>query len=299
MQAALAALHSSQQSRQPTPSFSGLPSSSLTTPSALPPPDLDPLRLRLVQLIDALTTLHSHLAYLQFTTPTPSSLSPGTLPFPDLVQRYQLLLTHLAAVQGLLSSRQDIERDEKRERDEGIQASRKKREERKRDAKRERWDAVSVVPATEVDEGRDWIVGMLLRTKQTPEVESHHSALLSSLPAPFSDALKLSSDPSLPDASPSAFPDALALQSQLLADAFERVEAVRRFEDREEGNEWEWKARVGLDEVGEGEGEGEGDEGEGDRMQEDKKEEKEEGGARVWTAKEVQTFLRTGRKPDL
>lgn len=35
-----------------------------------------------------------------------------------------------------------------------------------KDKKKEKWDNVVVVPRVNVEESRDWIVGMLLRTKQ-------------------------------------------------------------------------------------------------------------------------------------
>lgn len=166
MQAALAALAPSSASRAnagrgASPAVAGAQRGSL--------PDLDPLRLRLVQLIDAVTGLHTQLAYLAFSAPTPSTVNPGILPFPELIARYNLLLTHLSALQGLLSSEGDKEREMERERQEGMQggaAGRRRRAERDRDLKRERWESVSVVPAEKVDEAKDWLVGMLLRTKQ-------------------------------------------------------------------------------------------------------------------------------------
>ncbi|GAA5900059.1 hypothetical protein JCM6882_002602 [Rhodosporidiobolus microsporus] len=293
MQAALASLHSTS-SRQPTPSFSGVQPNggaggAVVTPSGHPLPDLDPLRLRLVQLIDALTILHSQLSYLAFNTPAagPSSAAPGVLPFPELVGRYNLLLTHLTAVQGLLSSQGEKDRETEKEREEGA-AARRKRKDRDRDVKRERWEAVSVVPAVEVDEGRDWMVGMLLRTKQTPEVEATQARLTTTLPTPFSTALSSSTHTTAPD--PSAFPAALQAQTSLLTAAYDKVCALKEFNS--EGEEWDWKARVRLDE----EEEGEKGEGEGEKMQ------TEDGGGgakRAWTAKEVQTYLRTGKKPDV
>ncbi|GAA5826629.1 hypothetical protein JCM11251_002826 [Rhodosporidiobolus azoricus] len=286
MQAALASLHST--SRQPTPAFSGVGSAqgngagTLATPSGHPLPDLDPLRLRLVQLIDALTVLHSQLSYLAYqATPAsgPSTAAPGVLPFPEIVGRYNLLLTHLTAVQGLLSSQGEKDREMEKEREEGGGATRRKRKDRDRDLKRERWESVSVVPAVEVDEGRDWMVGMLLRTKQTPEVESTQTSLTTSLPPPFSAALSASSA-----GDPTAFSTALANQTSLLTSAYDKVCALKEFNSEGE---------VRLDE------EEDGDEGEGEEKMKTDGEEQNEERKRPWTAKEVQTYLRTGKKPEV
>lgn len=164
MQAALSSLHANP-ARNRTPSTPGAPGA--THNGALP--DLDPLRLRLVQLIDAVTVLHTQLSYLAFHSPTPSTANPGVLAFPELVARYNTLLTHLTALQALLSSEQDKDKERERERHEGTQGGaqgRRRRAERDRDLKRDKWDSLAVVPAGKVDEANDWIVGMLLRTKQ-------------------------------------------------------------------------------------------------------------------------------------
>lgn len=129
----------------------------------LPPPDLpqsttttdiDTLRAKLVQLIDSLSTLLTQLHYLSLSTPQPTSLAPGILPWTDLLNRYNLLLSHLTSIGGIISSIGDPREKER------------KGKERGRDPRRERWDASVVVPAVEVEENKDWIVGMLLRTKQ-------------------------------------------------------------------------------------------------------------------------------------
>ncbi|GJN93205.1 hypothetical protein Rhopal_006252-T1 [Rhodotorula paludigena] len=276
MQPSLAAHLSSRTSRAPTPAQG---SSSASTATAHP--DLDPLRLRLVQLIDAVTVLHSQLSYLAFHAPTPSSANPGTLPFADLVARYSLLVTHLAALQGLLSSEQDRDKELERERAEGASggaAGRRRRAERERDHKREKWDALSVVPAEKVDEAKDWIVGMLLRTKQTPEVEASQQALLASLPEPFSSALS---------SAPSTFPALAADHARLVSLAYDKVLALKEFNS--ENEEWDWKARVELDDDDADDEDG----GLGEKMQV----EAQGAGALAWTPQEVQAYLRTGKKP--
>lgn len=163
MHAALASV-ASARSRASTPANAGV-----GAPPVAAAADLDPLRLRLVQLIDAVALLHSQLEYLAYSPAPPSTAHPGLLPFPDLVARYSLLLTNLSAVQNLLSSEQDKERQLERERREGAQGgaeARRRRAERDRDLKREKWDSLAVVPAHPVDEAKDWVVGTLLRTKQ-------------------------------------------------------------------------------------------------------------------------------------
>lgn len=112
--------------------------------------DLDPLRLRLVQLIDAVSHLQSQLAAYQHHPSPPTQALP---PFLELVNRYNLLLTNLAAIHRLVSSEQDHQQQDQ------LQAGRA-------DPKRDKWDSLAVVPAHRVDEAKDWIIGTLLRTKQ-------------------------------------------------------------------------------------------------------------------------------------
>ncbi|BGP19561.1 hypothetical protein JCM10213_000161 [Rhodosporidiobolus nylandii] len=287
MQAALSALHSS---RSQAPQGAQQAGAAMQTPSGHALPDLDPLRLRLVKLIDALSGLHSQLEFLRYSTPTPSSAAPGVLPFPELVARYNLLLTHLTAVQGLLSSQQEKEKEQEREREEGAQAgSRRNRKDKDRDLKRERWDAVSVVPAVEVDEAKDWLVGMLLRTKQTPDVETSQATLTSTLPEPFSSALSTSTASSNPD----AFLSVLTSHASLITSAYDRLSALKEFNS--ENEEWDWKARVDLEEQ-EHEAEADAEDAE---MKSAQEQQEDEGGKRPWTAKETQVFLRTGRRPEV
>ncbi|BGP27270.1 hypothetical protein JCM10295v2_006234 [Rhodotorula toruloides] len=290
MQAALAALSSSSSranaGRGASPAVVGGQGGGL--------PDLDPLRLRLVQLIDAVTGLLSQLSYLAFSAPTPSSANPGILPFPELVARYNLLLTHLSALHGLLSSEGDKERERERERQEGIQggaAGRKRRAERDRDIKRERWESVSVVPAEKVDEAKDWLVGMLLRTKQTPEVEASQAATIASLPEPFASILTATTAssssatpirPAQPSASKS-FDSLAAEHARRLSLAYDKILVLKEFNS--ENEQWDWKARVDLEEDEDGE-----------KMQVDARAGE---GKRAWTAQEVQAYLRTGERPDL
>lgn len=84
-------------------------------------------------------------------------------------------------------------------------------------------------------------------------------------------------------------------QQKLVDEAYDRVVALKEFSN--DGEEWDWKGRIGLDdeeEEREGDDEttmdvdnGGGGGGEG------KKEEKKKG----WTEDQVTTYLRTGKKP--
>ncbi|GAA5853551.1 hypothetical protein JCM9279_001311 [Rhodotorula babjevae] len=327
MQSALSSLHSHARNGATPQAGQGAP-----TPSAATP-DLDPLRLRLVQLIDAVTTLHTHLSFLAFHSPSPSTLNPGLPAFSDLVARYNTLLTHLTALQGLVSSQQDRDKDRDRDRDEGEQGGalgRRRRQDRDRDLKREKWDALAVVPTDKVDESRDWIVGMLLRTKQTPDVETSQTALVKSLPEPFASALSSSSSASStlatttstsahpaappPSTTSPSFAALAASHARLVSLAHDRLAALKEFNSASE--EWDWKARVELDDDNEEEEEEEGKGGEGggegaergpgggaggkvDAMQVDGEGAAASGsaGPRAWTPREVQAFMRTGVKP--
>jgi hypothetical protein len=129
-------------------------------------PDLDLLRPRLAQLINSISTLTSHLLHA-FHNSRPSSTIPPTLPFPDLLNRYSLLIAQFNSLIGLISSQGDLERERDRP-----QESTGKRRKEERDVKRDKWAGVSIVPREPVEESKDWIVGLLLRTKQVSSFAS-------------------------------------------------------------------------------------------------------------------------------
>ncbi|GAA5984412.1 hypothetical protein JCM10908_003337 [Rhodotorula pacifica] len=284
MNAALASMHS-QRTSTPSTAQANLNS------------DLDPLRLRLVQLIDSVTHLHLQLSHQAYSSPLPPSTShPGLPPFPDLVARYLLLLSNLSAIHGLLSSEQDKERELERERREGVQpgleARRRRQERETRDLKREKWDKRVVVPATRVDEAKDWIVGTLLRTKQTPEVESAQQQALSSLPEPFLYSLTNPASSSVPHPASESFATLSAAQSRLLQLAHQKIQALKEFSGQQDQEEWDWKARVELDP----------DSSDEDEDGEEAREKKEEGvgggaGGRKWTLQEIEAFMQSGKRP--
>lgn len=120
-------------------------------------PQLDPLRTKLVTLIDQIQFLHSHLLHLSSSTPLPTSENPGILSFTELLSRYNVLLSGIVGLGSLLS-------------DLGVREKERKGKESERDnwkdLKKARLEGAVVVPAIAVEEGKDWIVGMLLRTKQ-------------------------------------------------------------------------------------------------------------------------------------
>lgn len=116
-------------------------------------PPIDQLRLKLVQLIDQLTALSQILyhASLSTTTVPPSTTNPGLPSFSELLSRYNLILGHYLGMNFLLSSPSRV-----------LAPGGMTLENELRD----KWERSTVVPAVAVEEGRDWIVGMLLRTKQ-------------------------------------------------------------------------------------------------------------------------------------
>ncbi|GAA5968994.1 hypothetical protein JCM3765_002277 [Sporobolomyces pararoseus] len=245
-------------------------------------PDLDLLRPRLAQLINSISTLTSHLLHAFHNSP-PSSSIPPTLPFPDLLNRYSLLISQFNSLIGLISSQGDLERERDRPQEGGAGTTTGKRKREERDTKRDKWAGVSIVPREPVEESKDWIVGLLLRTKQTPEVENRQAQLLESLPSQFKSALSSSTS------DPSQFANLLAAQIRLINSAYDKVNAAKEYSG--DGEEWDWKGRVGLEDEEE---EGENDV---DGMQVDKPEKVE--GTRAWTENETATFLRTGQRPTI
>ena len=138
------------------------------------PPDLDLLRPRLAQLITSLSTLTSHLLHTFHSSP-PSSTIPPTLPFPDLLNRYSLLISQFNSFISLISSQSDLERERDRPQESG-----KRRPKEERDNKRDKWSSSVVVPKESVEESKDWIVGLLLRTKQVRFSACHYPLSLDS-----------------------------------------------------------------------------------------------------------------------
>ncbi|KWU41847.1 hypothetical protein RHOSPDRAFT_6544, partial [Rhodotorula sp. JG-1b] len=230
--------------------------------------DLDPLRLRLVQLIDAVSHLQSQLAAYQHHPPTQ-----GLPPFLELVNRYNLLLTNLAAIHRLVSSEQDQQDQLEPPRRAGESA----------DPKRDKWDSLAVVPAHRVDEAKDWIIGTLLRTKQTPEIEQAQQSAASSLPEPFLSALSSPKEPPQAPASTS-FASLSQAQARLVTAAQQKIVALKQF-SAGGGEEWDWKARVELDQ-------------EEEEEEEDVVMEKVPAAAGSdWTLRDLHVFMQTGKRP--
>ncbi|GEM10694.1 hypothtical protein [Rhodotorula toruloides] len=132
---------------------------------------------------------------------------------------------------------------------------------------------------------------MLLRTKQTPEVEASQAATIASLPEPFASILTATTAssssatpirPAQPSASKS-FDSLAAEHARRLSLAYDKILVLKEFNS--ENEQWDWKARVDLEEDEDGE-----------KMQVDARAGE---GKRAWTAQEVQAYLRTGERPDL
>ncbi|GAA5877786.1 hypothetical protein JCM3774_000757 [Rhodotorula dairenensis] len=254
--------------------------------------ELDPLRLRLVQLIDAVSHLSAQLEHLAYAQPQPH-LHLQLPPFTDLVSRYNLLVTHLSAIQRLVSSEQD--QHQLRLAAEAVPSSTATRrfEALHADPKRDKWDALAVVPATRIDEARDWIVGTLLRTKQTPEVELAQQTAASALPEPFLSALNpaSSSAPSSP-----SFASLSQAQARLVTLAHQKIIALKQFSSSGGGgeiDEYDWKARVELDD----DDDDDNDDNDVDADDRLSKETPMPSGAGTWTLQDFYAFMQTGKRP--
>lgn len=118
--------------------------------SVADPKTIDSVRLKLVQLLDSITTLQNQLHHYSLAAPEPSSANPGLPAWPDLLARFNLLLSHVVGLGALMTGVGDP-------RGAGQGG---------RDVKRERWEESTVAPREPIEESKDWLVGMLLRTKQ-------------------------------------------------------------------------------------------------------------------------------------
>ncbi|KAK4048115.1 hypothetical protein OIV83_004985 [Microbotryomycetes sp. JL201] len=251
------------------------------------PADLDAVRAKLVQLIDQLSTVLSQLHYLQQTTPDPTTATPGILGYNDLLARYNLMLSHFVTLASLLSSDANQANNGAR--------PQFKPQDRGRDPKKEKWSGSVVVPAVPVEEQKDWLVGMLLRTKQAPHVEEHLDLLVKNLPSPFNDD--------------KTYLQAYESRTQLTKAASARIQSLKQGTQDEE---WDWKGRVEIDEEeDEDEDANENDEEGGNdatsttkafaeqtKLNSDGDVTMGEPAKRKWTLQEVSTFVRTGRRPE-
>lgn len=111
---------------------------------------IDSVRLKLVQLLDSITILQNQLHHYSLIAQEPTSQNPGLPPWPDLLGRYNLLLSHVVGLGALMTSIGDP----------------KGPGQGGRDLKRERWEQSTVAPREQIQDSKDWLVGMLLRTKQ-------------------------------------------------------------------------------------------------------------------------------------
>ncbi|KAK4055420.1 hypothetical protein OIO90_003258 [Microbotryomycetes sp. JL221] len=247
------------------------------------PQDLDSVRSKLVQLIDQLSTVLSQLQYLQLTTPDPSTTQPGLLSYHDLLNRFNLMLSHVVTLGSLLSSRDQLQQQYSAN---VAPQQQLKPQDRGRDPRKEKWQASVVVPSVAIDEQKDWLVGMLLRTKQAPHVEEHLDNLVKNLPRPFND--------------PAAYQQAYNDHSTLTRAASDRIQALKKGTRDED---WDWKGRVEIDQ----------DEQDEDENDENDESDKTKSGntadvemtmatdaappERKWTLQEMATYCRTGKLP--
>ncbi|MBW0547607.1 hypothetical protein O181_087322 [Austropuccinia psidii MF-1] len=144
----------------------------------LPADVLDTIRSKLVQLIDAIATFRLQLES--------SPLTPLTLPYPTLISKFLILLNHTEALSQALNTIVPSKPINKFE----LPSARAEREER------EKWEDgpantsilgnIAVAPRglEGLEDGKEWIVGVLTRTKLAPEIEKAEQKLLSLLPPP-------------------------------------------------------------------------------------------------------------------
>ncbi|KAI5476746.1 hypothetical protein MNV49_007336 [Pseudohyphozyma bogoriensis] len=228
-----------------------------------PQSDVDQLRLKLVNIIDAINSLLAQLHHYSLSTPEPSTAAPGLPPYADLIARFNLILSHAVGLGGLLSQV----------------------DQKGNDARKDKWDGSAVKPREVIEENKDWIVGVLLRTKQSPEIESHLVDLLNALPPLYSN--------------PETFSSALASRNEFTAACVTKITELKESLD---GEEWDWKGRVELEEDEEEE---DGEEGGKKGGEEENMDVDGAGGGggeeapkgRPWTIQEVAAYQRTGKLP--
>jgi len=114
------------------------------------PKSIDSVRLKLVQLVDSITVLQNQVHHYSISAQEPTTQNPGVPAWPELLARFNLLLSHVVGLGALMSSVGDPAPA-------GPGG---------RDLKRERWEQSTVAPREPIEESKDWLVGMLLRTKQ-------------------------------------------------------------------------------------------------------------------------------------
>ncbi|KAH9460750.1 hypothetical protein MJO29_004772 [Puccinia striiformis f. sp. tritici] len=115
-----------------------------------------------------------------------SPLAPNSLSYPTLISKFLILLNHTEALSQALNTpvpSQPIDRFE-------LPSVRAEREEREKwehgPAKQSVLGNLAAVPRglEGLEDGKEWIVGVLTRTKLAPEIEKDEQDLLSLLPAP-------------------------------------------------------------------------------------------------------------------
>lgn len=144
----------------------------------LPIDSLDTIRSKLVQLIDAITLFRTQLES--------SPLAPNSLSYPTLISKFLILRNHTEALSHALNTQvplQPINRFE-------LPSVRAERQEREKwehgPSKQSVLGNLAVVPRglEGLEDGKEWIVGVLTRTKLAPEIEKDEQELLNLLPPP-------------------------------------------------------------------------------------------------------------------
>ncbi|EGF98733.1 uncharacterized protein MELLADRAFT_79628 [Melampsora larici-populina 98AG31] len=144
----------------------------------LPLDTFDTIRSKLVQLIEAVTTFRFQLESAPHTS--------NSLTYPTLISKFLILLNHTEALSQAINTpaaAKPINRFE-------LPQFRAEREERSKwedgPSKRSLIGNLAVVPRglEGLEDGKEWIVGVLTRTKLAPEIENVEQELLDLLPPP-------------------------------------------------------------------------------------------------------------------
>ncbi|CAH7666808.1 hypothetical protein PPACK8108_LOCUS1160 [Phakopsora pachyrhizi] len=144
----------------------------------LPVESLDTIRSKLVQLIDAIATFRYQLESLPLT--------PQSLPYSALISKFLILLNHTEALSQALNTAVPLRSVNRFD----LPSVRAEREQRSRweDGASKRSTLGNLVIAPRgldgLEDGKEWIVGVLTRTKLAPEIEGEEQRLLSMIPAP-------------------------------------------------------------------------------------------------------------------
>lgn len=149
--------------------------------------DVTPLLAPMRSLLTSLQSFHGLLQAVLYASHahqraagarSAGSGVPPLPPYEDLLARFSSILGHLVALgRQLTDARGMNDDDDDTESGLGLSSSDEDDDDkdehgRKRDRRKEKWLNALVVPAKEIDEAREWLVGMLLRTKEVSPVSA-------------------------------------------------------------------------------------------------------------------------------